>query len=571
MASAEEAFKAYAARPWIKSYDKGVPPDVEIPDKPLYWILEQAVESFPSRVALHFLGRNMTYRELYDNARRFAGFLEGLGVGKGDIVGLFVPNSPMFAIAYYGALLAGATVSPMNVLYSPSEIRHQLEDNGARVLVAIDVFRDKVLAGVPRSVEKIVWTGIQDFLPGFKAFLYKLKYKPPKPPVDERNLLLKNVLASSKPISRPAPVNPAEDVAAIMYTGGTTGVPKGAELTHKNLLANVIQIDSWYKRGVKGKDVFIGALPWFHIYGQTAVLNTAIYRAATIVVFPRWNVEEVMRAIEKFRANIFHGVPLMYIMMVNHPKVSKYNLKSLEAGISGAAPLPVAVAEKFEKLTGAKIREGYGLTETSPVTHINPILGKAKKGSIGLPVPSTIAAVADPEEPVILPPGEVGELVISGPQVMKGYHNMPEENRKVFFDCCGRRWVRTGDMARMDEEGYFYIVDRKKDIIKYKGYSVFPREIEEVLYKYECVVEAAVIGVPHPEYFEYPKAFIVLKPECKGKITEEDIIEYARKHLAPYKVPKEVEFRDELPKTAIGKVLRRVLREEEARKRRQQT
>ncbi len=569
MSSPMEAFEKYAAKPWVKSYDEGVPAEVEIPDKPLYWILEQAAEAFPDRVALHFLGKNVSYRMLLDYARRFAAYLRSKGIGRGDVVGLFLPNSPMFAIAYYGTLMAGATVSPMNVLYSPSEIHHQLEDNGARLLVAIDMFRDKVVAGVPDNVEEIVWTGIQDFLPGLKAFLYKLKYKPPKITVDDRNKLLRSILAETRPLERPVEVDPARDVAAIMYTGGTTGVPKGAELTHRNLLANVLQIDSWYKRGVKGRDVFIGALPWFHIYGQTAVLNVAIYRAATIVVFPRWNVEEVMKAIEKFKANIFHGVPLMYIMMVNHPNVTKYNLRSLEAGISGAAPLPVAVAEKFERLTGAKIREGYGLTESSPVTHINPILGKAKKGSIGLPVPSTIAAVADPEEPVILPPGEVGELVVSGPQVMKGYHNMPGENEKVFFECCGRQWLRTGDMARMDEEGYFYIVDRKKDIIKYKGYSVFPREIEEVLYKHECVVEAAVIGVPHPEYFEYPKAFIVLKPECKGKITEKDIIEYARKHLAPYKVPKEVEFRDELPKTAIGKVLRRVLREEELRKRRQ--
>ncbi|MEB3760139.1 MAG: long-chain fatty acid--CoA ligase [Desulfurococcales archaeon] len=569
MASPQEAFEKYSSKPWLKSYDEGVPSEIEIPEKPLYWILEQAAEQFPNRTALHFLGRNVSYKELLDSAKRFASYLKSRGVGKGDVVGLFLPNSPMFAIAYYGTLMAGATVSPMNVLYSPSEIHHQLEDNGAKILVAIDVFKDKVEAGVPGTVREIVWTGIQDYLPGIKAFLYKLKYKPPKITEDDRNKLLKNILKEYQPIDEPVKVDPKNDIAALMYTGGTTGVPKGAELTHYNLLSNVLQIDSWYKRGVKGKDVFVGALPWFHIYGQTAVLNTGIYRAATILVFPRWDVKQVMRAIAKFRANMFHGVPLMYISIINHPEVKKFDLTSLEACISGAAPLPVAVAKKFEELTGAKLREGYGLTETSPVTHVNPILGKAKVGSIGVPVPSTIAAVADPEEPVLLPPGEVGELVISGPQVMKGYHNMPEENKKVFFECCGRRWVRTGDMAKMDEEGYFFIVDRKKDIIKYKGYSVFPREIEEVLYKHECIQEAAVIGVPHPEYFEYPKAFIVLKPECKGKVTEQDIIEYARKHLAPYKVPKAVEFRDDLPKSAVGKILRRLLREEEIKKQKQ--
>ncbi len=570
MSSPQEAYEKYAAKPWLKNYDEGVPPEIEIPNKPLYWVLEQAAEQFPDRTALYFLGTKVSYRELLDSAKRFASYLKSKGVGKGDVVGLFLPNSPMFAIAYYGTLMAGATVSPMNVLYSPSEIRHQLENNQAKILVAIDTFKDKVDAGVPDNVKEIVWTGIQDYLSGIKGFLYKLKYKPPKIVEDKRNKLLKNILKTHQPIDKPAEVDPENDIAALMYTGGTTGVPKGAELTHRNLLANVLQIDAWYKRGVKGKDVFVGALPWFHIYGQTTVLNTGIYRAATILVFPRWDVKNVMKEIAKHKANIFHGVPLMYISIINHPEVKKFDLTSLEACISGAAPLPVAVARKFEELTGAKLREGYGLTETSPVTHVNPILGKAKAGSIGIPVPSTIAAVADPEAPVILPPGEVGELVISGPQVMKGYHNMPKENEKVFFECCGRRWVRTGDMAKMDEEGYFYIVDRKKDIIKYKGYSVFPREIEEVLYKHKCVQEAAVIGVPHPEYFEYPKAFIVLKPECKGKVTEQDIIEYARQHLAPYKVPKAVEFKEDLPKSAVGKILRRMLREEELKKLKQQ-
>ena len=567
MEEATSIFEIYSSKPWTRSYDDGVPDEVEVPEKPLYWVLDEAARLFPDRVALYFYGAKVTFKQLHDYAKRFAHHLKTRGVGKGDVVALFLPNSPQFAITYYGTLMAGAIVSPMNVLYSPSEIRKQLKDNKARILIAIDLFRDKVLAGVPDSVEEILWTGIQDFLPGLKSFLYKLKAKPPKPPTDNQNKNLMTVIKSARPIESPVEVDPKSDLAALMYTGGTTGTPKGAMLTHYNILANVIQIDSWYKKGVKGKDVFIGALPWFHIYGQTAVLNLAMYKAASIVVFAKWDTKEVMKAIEKYKATVFHGVPLMYISILNHPERDKFNLKSLEVCISGAAPLPKAVAEEFEQVTGAKLREGYGLTETSPVTHVNPILGKAKIGSIGLPVPSTIAAVADPEKPVLLPPGEVGELVIHGPQVMRGYFNMPEENAKVFFECCGLRWLRTGDMAYMDDEGYFFIVDRKKDIIKYKGYSVFPREIEEILYKHECVKEAAVIGVPHPEYFEVPKAFIVLKDECKGKLAEQDIIEYARKHLAPYKVPKQVEFRDDLPKTAVGKILRRVLREEELKKR----
>ncbi|MCE4611222.1 MAG: long-chain fatty acid--CoA ligase [Desulfurococcales archaeon] len=563
-----DAAKIYLSRPWLKNYDEGVPHDIEVPDKPLYWILEEAARGFPGRTSLIFLGKRVSYRELYELSRRFAGYLKSLGIGRGDVVGLMLPNSPQFAIAFYGSLMAGATVSPMNVLYSPREVKFQLSDNKARILVALDLFKDRVVAGLPDTVEKVVWTGVQDFLPPLKAIAYKLLKKPPKPPQGDRHESFSKALRS-EPIREPEEVDPEDDVAALMYTGGTTGLPKGAMLTHRNLLANVIQIDAWFKRGVKGKDVFVGALPWFHIYGLTAVLNSGVYKAATILVYPRPNIEEIMKDIEKYKATVFHGVPTMYRMIITHPRVNEFNLKSLEVCISGAEPLPKAVAERFMELTGAKLREGYGLTETSPVASVNPIMGKAKYGSIGLPVPSTIMAVADPEAPRLLPPGEVGEIVITGPQVMKGYYNRPEENKEVFFECCGYRWLRTGDMGYMDDEGYFYVVDRKKDMIKYKGYSVYPREIEEVLYKHECVKEAAVVGVPHPEYTEIPKAFIALRDECKGKVTERDIIEYARKHLAPYKVPKEVEFRDELPKSAVGKILRRVLREEEVKKRAQ--
>ena len=561
-------YHQYASRPWTSSYDDGVPGEVDIPLKPLYSILRESAESFPERTALYFYGRRVSYMELYRLSMRFAGYLRDRGFGRGDVIALFLPNSPQFAIAYYGTLMAGATVSPMNVLYSPHEIRRQLIDSGARILIAIDLFRDKVLAGLHGGVEEVLWTGIHDYLPTVKSILYRVKARPPKPPEGGKHGVFKKVLEESREYDGDPGINPRSDVAALMYTGGTTGVPKGAMLTHYNLLANVIQIDAWFKRGVRGEDVFIGALPWFHIYGQTAVLNSGIHKAATILTYARWDIEAVMRDIDRFNATVFHGVPLMYISIINHPRRSKYNLRSLQVCISGAAPLPKAVAVEFERVTGAKLREGYGLTETSPVTHVNPILGKAKPGSIGLPIPGTLAAVADLEEPRLLPVGETGELVISGPQVMKGYHNMPEENEKVFFKCCGRTWLRTGDIAYMDTEGYFYIVDRKKDIIKYKGYSVYPRDVEEVLYKHPCVKEAAVIGVPHPEYFEVPKAFIVLKEECRGKVSEGDIIKYARENLAPYKAPKIVEFREDLPKTAVGKILRRVLREEEIKKHR---
>jgi long-chain acyl-CoA synthetase len=561
-----DASEAYLKRPWLAGYEEGVPSDIEVPSKPLYSILEETASKFPEMDAFIFYGMHVNYREFYDYARRFAGYLKSMGIGRGDVVGIMLPNSPQFAIAFYGILMAGATASPMNVLYSPREINFQLTDNKARLLVAFDMFKDRIEAGIPDNVEKVLWTGIQDFLPPLKAIAFKLLRRPPRPPTGERHASFMDALRS-EPIDEPVKVDPYDDVAALMYTGGTTGLPKGAMLTHYNLLANVMQIDAWFKPGVRGKDVFVGVLPWFHIYGLTAVLNSGIHKAATIIVYARPDIEQIMKDIDKYKATVFHGIPTLYRLIINHPKVAQFNLKSLEVCISGAEPLPKAVAEKFMEITGARLREGYGLTETSPVTHVNPIEGKVKYGSVGLPVPSTIAAIADPDSPRLLPPGDIGEIVVSGPQVMKGYYNRPEENSKVFFECCGLKWLRTGDIGYMDDEGYFYVIDRKKDLIKYKGYSVYPREIEEVLYRHECVKEAAVIGVPHPEFTEIPKAFIALKDECKGRVSGEDIIEFAKKHLAPYKVPREVEFRDELPKSGVGKILRRVLREEELKKR----
>ncbi len=561
----KDPWEFYSSRPWVKNYDPGVPADIDVPVMPLYRILDETASKYPDRVSMIFLGRKVTYRELRDSALKFASWLRSIGVGKGDVVALFLPNTPQFAIAYYGAVYAGATVTPVNPLYTPRELRFQLEDSEAKVLVALDMFKDRVLAGLPDSVKYVVWTGIQDYLPFLKAIGYRLKFKPPSPPEDGRHFKFMNVLKASEPLREVASVNPKEDVVALMYTGGTTGIPKGVMLTHYNIVANLYQIDAWWFRGRKGF-TFVGLLPWFHIYGQTTVLHFAIFSASTIIVYPRPDIEAVMKDIERYKADIFHGVPTAYVAIINHPRVKEFNLRSLKACISGAAPLPVAVLEAFEKLTGARLREGYGLTETSPVTHVNPLEGRYKPGSIGLPVPSTMAAIADPEKPELLPPGQIGEIVISGPQVMKGYFKRPEENAIAFFEAYGLRWFRTGDMGYVDEEGYFYVVDRKKDLIKYKGWSVFPREVEEVLYKHECIKEAAVVGKPDPEAGEIPKAFIVLKDECKGKVRAEDIVEYARKHLAPFKVPREVEFRDDLPKTAVGKVLRRALREEELRK-----
>jgi long-chain acyl-CoA synthetase len=557
------------SKPWTRFYDEGTPETIDIPVIPLYKFLDDANEIGPDHVALFFMGKKVTYRELHNDSEKFANILQSeFGIEKGDVVALYLPNCPQFAIAYYGVLKAGAVVSPMNPLYTGREVAYQLKDSGAKILVAIDLFKDNVEKALEEvDVEAVIYTGLEDYLPSLKGFIYKTFMKKVKVKYDNKKFFsFKQLMNKAEAKAERPPIDPKEDLAALMYTGGTTGIPKGAMLTHYNLVSNVYQIDSWLFRGRKKKDVYVGLLPWYHIYGQTTVLHSAIFCVATIIVFPRLDLKELLSEIQKHKANVFHGVPTLYSLLISHEDIKKYDLSSIEACVSGAAPLPVAVAERFEELTGGRLREGYGLTETSPVTHVNPIYGKYKVGSIGVPVPNTLAGIADPDKPIFLPPGEIGELVVAGPQVMKGYYNKPEENDAAFFEKYGYIWFRTGDMAKMDEEGYFYIVERKKDLIKYKGYSVYPREVEEVLYKHEAIQDAAVVGIPDEKVGEIIKAYIVLKKEYVGKITEDEIIKYLRENLASYKVPKIIEFRDTLPKSPVGKILRRVLREEEIKK-----
>lgn len=571
-----EIFEKYIKnRIWSRSYDEGIPAEVPIRPEPLYAYLDRTASKFGDRPAYIFFGARISYRTLGDHSDRLAKALREFGVSKGDVVALYMPNHPAFAIAYYAALKIGAVVTPMNPLYTPREVAYQAKDSGAKVLVTMDVQYDKVKGALAEGAkfEKIVVADITDYMPPLIRPIARARIKPPKVPYGGGVVKYADLLKYERETSR-ASINPVEDVAALMYTGGTTGIPKGAEITHANISANLQQIKPFYdltraKRGVPADAplVLVGVLPWYHIYGQVTVMHYAIYDGDTVIVYPRPDLRAMMKDIEKYKASVLHGVPTLFNMIINSPDVRRYNLRSLTFCISGAAPLPVEVAKKFEEITGTPLREGYGMTETAVVTHLNPLFnGRHKPGSIGLPIPSTYAAVADPEKPVLLSPGQVGELVISGPQVMKGYHNRPEENEAAFFECCGHRWLRTGDMAYMDEEGYFYIVDRKKEMIKYKGYSVFPREIEEVLYQHPCVKEAAVVGIPNPEVGEMPKAYVVLKDECKGKVSPDDIAKWAAERLAPYKRPRAVEFRDELPKSAVGKILRRELRDQELAK-----
>ena len=568
--SDKEIFEKYIkAKPWIKNYDDETPEDIEIPEIPLYKLLDNAYETGPNHIALLFMGKKITYKQLHIDSEKFANILRvKFNVKKDDKIALYLPNSPQFAIAYYGGLKAGGIITPMNPLYTAREVIHQLKDSGAKILVALDLFRDNVEKALEEAdLDTVIYTGLEDYLPSFKGWLYKMFMKKIKVSIDNRKrYAFKSLIKEGMPKAPRPEINPKEDLAALMYTGGTTGIPKGAMLTHYNLVSNVYQIDAWLFRGRKQVDKYVGILPWYHIYGQTTVLHSAINGIATIVVLPRFDIKELLESIQKYKCNVFHGVPTIYSLLINYPEISKYDLSSIEACVSGAGPLPVAVAKKFEEITRGRIREGYGLTETSPVTHVNPIYGKYKFGSIGLPIPNTLAAVSDPEKPMFLSPKDVGELVISGPQVMKGYYNMPGENKTVFFEKYGYRWLRTGDIAYMDEKGYFYIVERKKDMIKYKGYSVYPREIEEVLYNYDAVAEAAVIGIPDEKVGEVIKAFVVLKNKFKNKVSKDDILKYLKENLAPYKMPKEIEFRESLPKSTVGKILRRVLREEEIKK-----
>ncbi len=548
-------------RIWTKFYDEGVREHIDYPEIPLFRLLESSAEKNPDKVALIFFGKKITYRELDELSDRVARFLQGLGVGKGSKVIIDLPNTPHYVVAYYGILKTGATVVQCNPLYTEREIRYILENSEAEYGFFVEMVYPRIKRIVEEGkLKKVVICKIEDFLPFPLNFLYPLKKE--KVSIDRREEIVYWKEVVKQPPSKERPeIDPRNDVAIFLYTGGTTGVPKAVMSTHYNLVANAYQVLEWLPDKDE-KDIFLGVLPYFHSYGMTTSLNAPIAFGATIVLVPDpRDIETILKFIQKYRVSIFCGVPTMYNAILNHPALKKYDLSSIKACISGAAPLPVEVKRKFEEVTGGKLVEGYGLSETSPVTHANPIYGVNKEGSIGIPFPDTYAVVID-DEGTILPVGEVGELAVYGPQVMKGYWKMDEETKKVLIN----GWLLTGDMAKMDEDGYFYIVDRKKDMIIAGGYNIYPREVEEVLYEHPAIMEAAVVGVPDPYRGETVKAFIVLKPEYRGKVTEEEIVKFCRERLAAYKVPRLIEFREELPKSAVGKILRRVLRDEELKK-----
>ena len=567
-------------KPWLKNYEEGVPATIAYPDIPLHQILAETARKYPNNTATIFgnvveplgnmlLDAKMTYREIYDLTKRFAAVLQQLGVKKGDRVALYLPNCPQFVIAYYATLMCGGIVVPCNAAYVARELQHQLNDSGAETIVSLSLMYPtvkKIRAETP--LKQVIVTNIKEYFPGLLKFLFTLAVEKKEGHYqdisgDADTYGFQDLLASAAAEPTPVEVGP-KDTAVLMYTGGTTGISKGAELTHGNMLANAIQTRHWFTVSEKGKETLLTALPLFHSYGMTTCMNHGVLIGGAMLLIPNPRVLiHTLKSINKHRPTMFTGVPAMYVAINNYPEISKFDVSSIKACISGAAGLPVEVQEKFEAITGGKLVEGYGLSEASPVTHANPVFGQNKIGTIGVPFPDTEARVVDVETGEKgLPPGEVGELVIKGPQVMKGYWNNPEETANTLR----KGWLHTGDIARMDEEGYFQIVDRKKDmILGAGGYNIYPREVEDVLYQHPKVLEAAVAGIPVGlERGERVKAYIVLKPGETA--TEEEMIAFCRENMARYKVPKFIEFRESLPKTMVGKILRRVLVEEEKKK-----
>ncbi len=550
---------------WLKSYEPTVPHSIDYPRVSLYEMFKQSAERFPNNPAISFMNRELTYRELLAQIDAFAASLEGLGVKKGDRVAIHLPNCTQFPIAFFGILAIGAIVVPCNPMYVARELSYQLKDSGAETIVTMTRFYNLVKEIQPLTdLKNIIVTNIKDYFPGMLRFLYTVaKEKKEGDRVDlaasDHSFMgLMKAYAGKK--ARPVKVSP-EDRAIFMYTGGSTGVSKGAVLQHRNLLANALQVKAWCSDLEEGKEIFLAVLPFFHSYGMTTVMNTPLFSGNKIVMLPRFVLADVLKTIDKEKPTLFPGVPTMYVAINNAPDLAKHDIKSVRVCISGAAPLPVEVQKQFEKNTGGKLVEGYGLSEASPVTHANPIYGKSIIGSIGLPFPDTEVKIVDLETgKEVLPIGEVGEMCVRGPQVMECYHNMPEETENSLRD----GWLYTGDIGRLDDDGYTYIVDRKKDMVIAGGYNIYPRDIEEVLFTHPKIIEAAVAGVMDPYRGETLKAYVVLK---EGEsLTEAEVIQYCKDNLAAYKVPKLVEFREELPKTMVGKVLRRVLREEEEKK-----
>jgi long-chain acyl-CoA synthetase len=567
-------------KPWLASYEQGVPPTLSYPNLTLTDLLQNTARTYPDKVATNFVlkyllggrvtvGGKLTYRQLSEQIDRLATALYQLGVRKGDRVGVMLPNSPHYVITFFAAMRLGAVVVNINPTYTSRELAHQLNDAGAETIVLLNLFWPRLReVRTETPLKRVIVAHVFDTLPFPSNLLVKSSQKKTPEWVDvhpeQDTFFFSHLLEKYGPTPPKATITP-DDVALFQYTGGTTGLPKAAMLTHRNLVSNTLQINAFLPSGAPGGEKMMAAIPFFHVYGMTVAMLYGLYLGAELIIVPNPRpIDNVMTIMQKERATLYPGVPAMYIGIINHKDVAKYDLRSIKACLSGSAPLPMDVQEKFGSITGGRLVEGFGMTELSPVSHANPVFGKRKAGSIGVPLSDTEAKIVDMETGATLPfDGEAqGELCVRGPQVMKGYWNRPEETAET-IDAEG--WLHTGDICTVDAEGYFYIVDRKKDMINASGFKVLPRDVEEVLFMHPKVMEAVVAGIPHPTRGDDTvKAYVV--PKAGENPTAEEIREFCKLHLAGYKVPRDVEFRAELPKTMVGKVLRRVLVEEEKAK-----
>lgn len=546
---------------WLKRYDEGVPHHIDYPEVPLFYYLEENARRFPESPCTIFKGAKISYQEMNSITDQLAAGLAELGVGKGDRVGIFMPNTPQFVMACFATLKLGAVVVAVNPLYTAREIEHQVNDAGIEVMLVMSNYYNTIKQVQPNTkIQNIVVTNIKEALSPILSFLFTLTKEKKdgfRVQLEDGDEWMQEIIEKHSPEDRPKVDVSPDDIALFQYSGGTTGISKGAIATHSNLVANTLQICSWMVTAEEGRETMLMAIPLFHVYGMVAGMLAALKLGAAMVMVPNpRDLADLLNNLQKYKATIFPGVPTLYNAINVYPDVvaGKYDLSTIKACISGSAPLMRETKEQFEALSGGKLCEGYGLSEAPTATHCNPLLGENRTGSIGLPLPDVDCRIVSLDDEVtVLSPGEIGELVIKGPQVFKGYHNMPTETGNALRD----GWLYTGDIARVDEDGYFYIVDRKKELIKPGGYQVWPREVEEVIVDNPKVLEAGVAGVPDPYRGETVKAWVVVKPG--QTLSEDEVKDWCRENLASYKVPSSVEFRDELPKTTVGKILRREL------------
>ena len=545
----------YARKPWLRHYDFSVPAHANYPRQSVYQVLRLAASHYGDRPATAFMGAQLTYAELAARADRLAAALAGLGVGKGDRVGIMLPNCPQYVVGFFAVLRLGAVVVNLNPLYTPREVEFFVSDSGMRAVLTLDTLAPTFQAlPSPSPLQSIIVTSLQE---------YSARPDGASPAPAGTRSFTKLLTGAGEAQPPRVDIRPEEDVAVLQYTGGTTGVSKGAMLTHYNLYTNTLQMSLWGNYFTKkGEERYLLMIPYFHIYGQTCGMILGAWNGALQVLVPKFDVNLLVETLRQYRPTYFPGVPTLFIALLNHPGAKACGLDRVRRYNSGSAPLPLEVLDRFEALSGQPLLEGYGLTEASPTTHSTPLLALRKPGSIGLPLPDTECKIVDLEAGRReVPVGEAGELCVKGSQVMKGYWNRPDETAIALRD----GWLYTGDVARMDEDGFFYIVQRKKDMVIVSGFNVYPNEVEDVIFTHPAVLEAAVIGVPDAYRGEAVKLFVVPRPGAQ--VTADELTEHARARLAKYKVPSQVEFMDSLPKSAVGKVLRRALREQEEARR----